>query len=451
MAEICFTTMVQPAGRHCKSSTDSLRIELTPWDVRLLLVGPIQKGLLFLKPSLPQEKELVANTSTTTLIDHLKTSLSRTLDFFPPLAGRLGIIEKADNTTSFFINCNDVGAQFIYAVAPSIAVANILEPVYVPRFVHSFFPLNGVQNHEGVSKPLLAVQVTELADGFFIGSTVNHAVADGSSFWHFFNSWSEISGGFDKITRPPFLERWFPNDIDCPIRVPLFDKQLNEGFYSILPKLQERVFHFTKEKITGLKEKANAEMKYTTRISSLQALMAFLWRSIIRCTSTVVHADEETNFRVAIGVRPRLHPPLPQEYFGNGVYFETVTTKASELLEQGQGWAAWQMNKLIASQTGDEIRNFLKCWVKNPRLPTWGSVTTNALITSSSPRFNMYGNDFGWGKPVAVRSGEANKCDGKLTFFQGPEEGSIDVEICLLPETLHAMEDDAEFMEVITV
>ncbi|XP_059642766.1 uncharacterized acetyltransferase At3g50280-like [Cornus florida] len=437
MAEICFTTMVQPAAGHRKSSTASLRIELTPWDVRLLLLGPIQKGLLLLKPS-PSH------------IDHLKTSLSRTLHFFPPLAGRLTIIKNADNTTSFFINCNDVGARFIYAVAPSITVANILQPVYVPRFVRSFFPLNGAQNHEGVSKPILAVQVTELADGFFIGCTVNHTVADGSSFWHFFNSWSEISRGFDKITRPPFLERSFPNDIDCPIRVPLFDKQLN-GFYSILPQLQERVFHFTKEKIAGLKEKANAEMKYTTHISSLQALMALLWRSIIRCRSTVAHADQETNFRLAIGVRPRLHPALPQEYFRNGVYFETMTTKASELLKQGQGWAAWQMNKLIASQTGDEIRNFLKCWIKNPRLQTCGSVTTNALITSSSPRFNVYSNDFGWGKPVAVRSGEANKPDGKLTFFQGAEEGSIDVEICLLPETLHTMEDDAELMEVVTV
>ncbi|XP_059645703.1 uncharacterized acetyltransferase At3g50280-like [Cornus florida] len=438
MAEIRLTTTVQPAS-HDRESTDGLRIDLTPWDLQLLLVGPIQKGLLFLKPS-PSHRH------SSTIIDHLKASFSRTLDFFPPLAGRLATLKNPDNTTSFSIHCNNAGAQFIYAVAPNATVADILEPVYVPRFVHSFFPLNGVQNREGVSKPLLGVQVTELGDGFFIGCSINHAVADGSSFWNFFNSWSEISRGFDKISRPPVLERWFPNDVDCPIGIPLCDKQLNGGFISFPPQFQERVFHFTKEKVAGLKAKANAEMN-TSRVSSLQALMAHLWLSIIRCrrsTSRTVDADEETTFRLAIGVRPRLQPPLPQEYFGNAIYFEAVTTKAGELLKHGQGWAASEMNKVIASQKDDGIRNYFKCWVKNPRILTMTSMTSNVVLPSSSPRFNVYGNDFGWGRPVAVRSGEANKSGGKVTFFQGAEEGSIDIEVCLLSETLIFMDDDAE-------
>lgn len=61
----------------------------------------------------------------------------------------------------------------------------------------------------------------------------------------------------------------------------------------------------------------------------------------------------------------------------------------------------------------------------------------------------MYGNDFRWGRPVAVRSGSANKMNGKLTVFPGAEEGSIDFEVCLLPETLHAMAEYAEFMEAV--
>ena len=61
----------------------------------------------------------------------------------------------------------------------------------------------------------------------------------------------------------------------------------------------------------------------------------------------------------------------------------------------------------------------------------------------------MYGNDFGWGRPIAVRSGVGNKFDGKLTVFPGVEEGSMDFEACLSPETLQAMMDDAEFMEAL--
>lgn len=75
----------------------------------------------------------------------------------------------------------------------------------------------------------------------------------------------------------------------------------------------------------------------------------------------------------------------------------------------------------------------------------------NRLTISSSPKFSVYSTDFGWGKPVAVRSGMANKGDGKVTLFPGAEEGNVDIEVCLLPKTLLAMENDEEFMEAVTV
>ena len=61
----------------------------------------------------------------------------------------------------------------------------------------------------------------------------------------------------------------------------------------------------------------------------------------------------------------------------------------------------------------------------------------------------MYGNDFGWGKPIALRGGFGAKFDGSLLVFPGKEEGSFDFEVCLSPETLVAMGEDAEFMEAV--
>ena len=203
----------------------------------------------------------------------------------------------------------------MHALAIGVSVADIIEPVYVPRqLVHSFFPLNGVRNYEGISKPLLGVQVTELADGIFIGCTINHTVADGTSFWHFFNSWSEISRGFDQISKPPVLKRWFLDGIDCPIRIPLSHNDNSDGF--ALPPLKETVFHFTKAKIATLKAKANSEIG-TNKKSSLQAVLTHLWRSIIR--SRNLDPNQQVSYRLLIGVRPRLHPPLPEEYLGNAV------------------------------------------------------------------------------------------------------------------------------------
>ena len=66
----------------------------------------------------------------------------------------------------------------------------------------------------------------------------------------------------------------------------------------------------------------------------------------------------------------------------------------------------------------------------------------------SSPRFNMYGNEFGMGKAVALRSGPANKIDGGVTSFPGYEGGgSIDLQVCLLPNFMSTLESDEEFMD----
>ncbi|CAI0411833.1 unnamed protein product [Linum tenue] len=79
------------------------------------------------------------------------------------------------------------------------------------------------------------------------------------------------------------------------------------------------------------------------------------------------------------------------------------------------------------------------------------AVNRVTLLLSSSPRYDVYGNDFGWGKPVAVRSGAGNKFDGKVTVFTGVEAGSMDVEICLSPETLERLGGDQEFMAAVGV
>ncbi|XVE82822.1 hypothetical protein DITRI_Ditri16bG0036300 [Diplodiscus trichospermus] len=424
------SSRVQAANPNGKTQ----RIELTPWDLQLLLVGSIQKGLLFPKPKAG-------------LIHHLETSLSHTLDHFPPLAGRLASTDEHDDTISFFIDCNNAGALFVHAAADGVTISDVLKPVYVPSVVKSFFPLSGVKNYEGTSKPLLAVQVTELVDGIFIGCTINHLVVDGTSFWHFFNSWAEISRGLVHLSKPPVLQRWFLGGTDHPIRIPQshFKRSHEDQFVS--PPLQERVFHFTKENIVKLKAKANAEVG-TNKISSLQALLSHLWQSVIR--NKTLDPEEEVHYRVLVGARPRLNE-LAEQYFGNAVQTASLTMKVKELLEQGLGNVAWQMNRVVATHSEEKLKKFLEAWTASPSLITMRSVTSNALVTSSSPWFNIYGNDFGWGRPVAVRSGPGNKHDGKITVFRGVDEGSIDIEACLSRETLEAMANDEEFMAAVTI
>ncbi|MCH90398.1 putative acetyltransferase [Trifolium medium] len=140
-------------------------------------------------------------------------------------------------------------------------------------------------------------------------------------------------------------------------------------------------------------------------------------------------------------------PPLEEDYFGNAALIGVMAMKAGELLECGIGKAALEMNKMISLHSDEKIKNYYESWLKTPRLfPSGRSTSDNSLGISNSPRFDVYGNDFGWGKPVAVRNGGANKVNGKITVFAGAEEGSIDIEVCLSYEVLEALGNDTEFM-----
>ncbi|KAL6570357.1 hypothetical protein OROMI_014871 [Orobanche minor] len=86
--------------------------------------------------------------------------------------------------------------------------------------------------------------------------------------------------------------------------------------------------------------------------------------------------------------------------------------------------------------------------IKNPEIIMLGGFAKNALIMT---RFNIYGNDFGWGKPIAIRSGCANKFDGLLTVYPGVEEGGLDVEVCSSHRVLEDMGLNLEFMGCVTI
>ncbi|KAK2354174.1 hypothetical protein QL285_091724 [Trifolium repens] len=436
------TTIKTPNKKNCDDSSDHT-IHLTPWDLQLLPYGVNQKGLLYHHP---------LNLDTSNQIEHLKHSLSSTLEMFPPFTGRLKIQEHEDNTISCFITCNNEGALFVHAVAENTSIDDILGSTYVPQILHSFFPLNGIKNYEGTSNPLFAVQVTELDNGIFIGCTINHVVADGTSIWQFINSWAKISKGCLEMTKIPTFERWFPNGIQLPIRFPFTMEHQNnlynnDNHKEDNPNPPERLFHFPKENIAKLKFKANLEAS-TKNISSLQALLTHIWRSIIR--SKNLDPEEEVNFVVLIGIRPRLIPPLKEDYFGNALIDCVVTMKARDLLgDGGLGKGAVEMNKMIALHSDEKLKNQYENWLKTPSFVNVGMSNKKTLVISS-PRFDVYANDFGWGKPVAVRHGGENKENGVISVFAGVEEGSMDLEVCFSYETLEAICNDSEFMEAVS-
>ncbi|AES73323.1 uncharacterized acetyltransferase At3g50280 [Medicago truncatula] len=438
--------------KPCPPIEDSNQIcYLGPWDISMLSAYYIQKGLLFKKPtsSSLNKQHFIEN-----LVEKLKHSLSLTLFHFHPLSGRL-VTKKSEDPHFYtvFVDCkNSLGAKFIHATL-DITINDILSPVDVPPIVHSFFDHHRAVNHDGHTMSLLSIQVTELLDSVFIGCSMNHCIGDGTGYWNFFNSFSEIFQNDVHVPVPishkPIHNRWFPEGYGPIISLPF--KHHDEFIHRYeTPILRERIFHFSAESIAKLKAKANKESD-TNKISSFQSLSALVWRSLTRARQ--LQQGQRTTCKLAVNNRTRMEPPLPKEYFGNSIYAVRAETTVGELLENDLGWAAWKIHLAIANYDDKVVRNSVEEWLRSPfvyRMDLFFDPYT--VMMGSSPRFNMYGNEFGMGKALAVRSGYANKFDGKVTSYPGQEGGgSIDLEVCLSPEKMMVLETDQEFMNSASV
>ena len=145
---------------------------------------------------------------------------------------------------------------------------------------------------------------------------------------------------------------------------------------------------------------------------------------------------------------------IPPGYVGNAVVRSEVPSTAGEIERNGLGWTAWLLNRAVASFDEPRVRGWLGRWVQEPEFAHMGSLMSDggaAVTTGSSPRFDVFRNDFGWGAPVTVRSGAAEKMDGATTAFQGREKvGSISLEVCVRPGVLPRLVADKEFMDAVS-
>ncbi|CAN1810627.1 Uncharacterized acetyltransferase At3g50280 [Linum perenne] len=433
---------------HAKNPQSPLeRIPLTPCDLRLILVGTIQKGLLFRNPTNP-------SVSRQTLIENIKTSFTKALALHHPFAGRFSADEHSDGTATVYIDCNDTGCPFLHAVADGVSVDEALQqpfPIPPAPVLWSFFPYSDVKNYHGFTRPLMSIQITELVDGIFVGWSINHAVADGTTHWNFHRIWSNICRGIGDYSPPVFTRESSLEVMHRQIRVPWAKiRDFNEDNL-VTPPLKEGVFHFSKQKIAALKAQANAEVAGQSRqISSLQTLISHLWRGVMRSRENP-DPESETRFVIQVGFRSRFQPKFPAHYFGNAIGGGTIAVKVKHLREEGGlGHVAAEANKAVVEMTDEKLKEAVENWIKDPVIRGLGGFTEGGIMLSGSPRFDAYGVDFGWGKPVAVRSGWGNKYDGKVTVYPGAEPGSVDFEICLSPGTFDRLRSDSEFMAAIT-
>ncbi|XP_021738763.1 protein ENHANCED PSEUDOMONAS SUSCEPTIBILTY 1-like [Chenopodium quinoa] len=441
---------------------------LSPKDLALLSLDPIQKGLLFTLNTPPSADHVYGRIEVVShLLERLKHSLSIALVHFYPLAGRFVTCKYPDeHACSVYIDCNKgPGARLIHATVLDVSVFDIISSIDVPTIVSSFFELGEkMVNYDGHTRALLSIQVTELVYGVFMGFTISHSVVDGTSFIHFVSILSEIFRSNNehikdttKISRTPIfsynpcIKNGIDNQNGTIFKLPHLEPAefITHG-YDPSP-LRHRIFHFSHKSLVSLKAKANQEYKANNVISSFQALTALVWRSITRARNLTT--DQLTSCIIILNTRTRLNPVLSDDYFGNFVTKAKCECTVDELLGHNLGWAAKNLQEAILAQDEKrilELWNPTKALEVNRRNPTNNG--PESIIIGGSGRFDMYGPEFGLGRALAIRMGCANWKDAKVTVNPGCEGGgSMDWEISLRPHAMATLESDFEFMSFVSL
>ncbi|MGF1430712.1 acyltransferase [Kitasatospora sp. LaBMicrA B282] len=302
-------------------SGDGGRVRLSPHD---LLTGPVYTPRVFF-----YRRPLDGAA--------LRAALERTLARYPIAAGRL----RKDPDGGYSVHCTDAGVHFV-----EVHRAEPL-PEHGPdsragaglkRYLHQPNPFSVVDG----DAPLLAVQLTRLADGgSVLGVALNHTLADGTSMLAFLESWSHELRGLP--VADPLHDRTLLEQLGTA--APAAARAANEH-YTVAGRLQHLALlgrlitragklatvtvRFEPAELAALKDTAMADLAGTGRwVSTHDALAAQLWRVLAELRARPERSVESLG--VTADLRARAGGAVPAAYWGNAACYTYLTRPAAEL------------------------------------------------------------------------------------------------------------------------
>ncbi|CAL1404102.1 unnamed protein product [Linum trigynum] len=408
-----------------------------------------------------------------TVVPRLKRSLSVALLRFLPLAGNL--TWPADTDVPFILYTPGDGVSVTVAESTSAEGDDfdllsgdgprdaILSRAYVPKLAVS-----------GPNAAVLALQVTLFPKkGFCIGVTCHHAVLDGKSTVMFLKAWAHISDDDDdgegmlpdELT--PSLDRTAIKDPDgialedvktwtalcaeedsprslalLPEAMPTADKssQLRGTF-----KLSRQDIQKLKQSVIRYLEKDDDEKRLEMKPNNNLSTFVITYAYTLVCMAKAKGSEDEEKkafFGFTADCRSRLDPPLPSNYFGNCVMaFAAGQITVRDLVHEGGIAAA--AHRLVEVIRPLEKGVLVGAKGKLARLFGEAAATkeVGALIgvgVAGSPRFGVYGVDFGYGRPEKVEITSIDRTSAMSMAESGDGSGGVEVGVVM---ERHEMEE----------
>ncbi|KAM3244598.1 hypothetical protein ACQJBY_056107 [Aegilops geniculata] len=412
--------------------------DLVFWDFppvqRVLFYGGAERDLLDVPGFLRRELPL------------FKASLAAALHHFYPLAGRLPCELPADPEVA----CNDSDSVRLTVAVGGDDFGDLAgdQPRDTARLRALVPPL---PSRGGGSRGVFAVQVTVFPRaGICVGTTLHHAVADGSSYVHFFRTWAAIHrrliGADKKVVdvSPPLFARGVVRD----------DAGLREAFVHDLRAIAsaggERLddwdlsrrpggggvvlatFRFTEELLGRLGKRVESETS-ARRCSPYALACGAAWAGIVHARGgSGTNCNARHQFGFVTGCKPRASPPVPGNYFGNCLGLCHVEEDNGHdgrgLTPSAASAAIWRAIEALAEQ-GRALRD-ARGWVRLVR----GCAAARAVTVAGSPKLGIYAAaDLGapWGRPRKVEIVSVERT-GALALAENHDgRGGIEVGVAL--------------------
>ncbi|XVF13474.1 hypothetical protein REPUB_Repub08aG0210800 [Reevesia pubescens] len=385
---------------------------------QLLSVFPVYVPLILFYSADPSNQNLKNRSH------QLKDSLSKTLTYFYPFAGRL--------KDGFTIDCNDEGATYIETeVASDISIA--LQEADVDLLLQ-LLPCDPYENlPEPTARVMLAIQVNYFAcGGLAIGVCISHVLADASAAVTFLNSWAAVASGANPIIDNVIYDS---TSLFTPQDFSSCSKYVYECLRIPVPEgtVVMKRFLFDGSKLTSLRnEIGNA--------SRSEAISALIWFAMLAITRKCDEADLPSVATMVFNLRKIINPPLPQQCIGNITHLELVKSSMEKTINLKSLVGKIQesirkvddeyIRKLHADgEYLDKMRHEFERFGKN-----W------LLYFISFCKFPLYEIDFGWGKPIWLVP--ALKLNRIIYFLDTRDGNGIEAWIALSPEEMTKLEQD---------
>jgi hypothetical protein len=179
--------------------------------------------------------------------------------------------------------------------------------------------------------------------------------------------------------------------------------------------------------------KEGSKETHPIHLSTLVLVLAYGYVCIVKARG--VESNRKLIMGFAADCRARLDPPIHENCFGNCVTSCVAFTEAESLLEEnGFMYVAEMLSELVKSlEKGvlDGAKEKMASYMKE------AAGGASLLGVAGSNRFEVYGTDFGWGKPEKVEITSIDRT-GAISLAES-KDGNGGVEIGLVLEK-HEME-----------